>query len=199
MSAERQFGRIPGIGEKLAEQIHRELKIESLEELEMAANDGRLGSLDGLGSKRVLAVKNALESLFRRRRFQAHAASDPEPAVETLLEVDRLYRERENANKLKMIAPKRFNPEQNAWLPIMHLELDEWIFTALFSNTARAHKLGKTHDWVVLFFENVDDHHHGQASVVTEYRGKLKRKRVVRGREEQCLECYRRGVVDAAT
>jgi hypothetical protein len=27
-----------------------------------------------------------------------------------------------------------------------------WHFTALFSNTARAHELRRTRDWVVLYF-----------------------------------------------
>jgi putative hydrolase len=58
----------------------------------------------------------------------------------------------------------------------------------LFSNTAQAHKLNKTRDWVVLFYEKdgVED----QATVVTETRGELKGKRVVRGREQECKKYY---------
>jgi hypothetical protein len=65
--------------------------------------------------------------------------------------------------------------------------------TALFSNTARAHALGRTHDWVVLFYERNGDE--GQCTVVTETRGPLAGRRVVRGRESECAQ---RGVGRAA-
>ena len=44
-------------------------------------------------------------------------------------------------------------PTGKRWLPIMHLERDGWWFSALYANTARAHELGKTHDWVVIYYE----------------------------------------------
>lgn len=59
-----------------------------------------------------------------------------------LLDVDRAYRAA--AGALAKIAPKRFNPAGEAWLPILHTERGPWRFTALFSNTARAHSLGRT-------------------------------------------------------
>jgi hypothetical protein len=65
-----------------------------------------------------------------------------------------------------------------------HVERDGWAFTALFSNTARAHALGTTDDWVVLFFER--DGAEGRATVVTERAGPLAGRRVVRGREAEC-------------
>ena len=89
------------------------------------------------------------------------------------------------AGTLRTIAPKRFNPEGAAWLPILHTQRGEWHFTALYSNTARAHELGRTRDWVVIYF--YDDHHvEGQHTVVTETRGALAGRRVVRGREAEC-------------
>lgn len=66
----------------------------------------------------------------------------------------------------------------------------DWHFTALFSNTARAHDLGRTNDWVVLYF-NADDHAERQRTVVTEQRGPLGGRRVVRGREQECRDYYR--------
>jgi hypothetical protein len=51
--------------------------------------------------------------------------------------------------------------------------------------------LGRTHDWVVLYFYD-GDHREGQRTVVTETRGSLLGKRVVRGREEECRAFYRR-------
>ena len=73
-------------------------------------------------------------------------------------------------------------------MPIMHTERGEWEFTALYSNTARAHDLNKTHEWVVLYYDQdgVED----QATVVTETQGFLADKRVVRGREGECREYY---------
>ena len=88
------------------------------------------------------------------------------------------------------IAPRRFNPNNEAWLPILHAERDGWHFTALFSNTARAHELGRTHDWVVLYFYDSNDHVEGQHTVVTETRGALAARRVVRGREAECQAFY---------
>ena len=61
-----------------------------------------------------------------------------------------------------------------------------WRFTALYSNTARAHDLGKEHDWVVVTFHGPDGLE-GQCTVVTETRGELAGSRVVRGREAECL------------
>jgi hypothetical protein len=80
------------------------------------------------------------------------------------------------------------NPEGKRWLPILHVERDGYSFTALFSNTSRAHQLHTTHDWVVVFFER--DGHESQCTVVTETHGHLKGRRVVRGREEECRLHY---------
>ena len=66
---------------------------------------------------------------------------------------------------------------------------DDWQFTALYSNTARAHELDRTRDWVVLY--SYDGHlHEGQHTIVTESRGPLAGKRVVRGREAECMRYY---------
>ena len=112
--------------------------------------------------------------------------------VDTLLALDRNYRSRARAGSLPLIAPKRFNPEAKAWLPIMHAVREPWHFTVLFSNTARAHQLKRTSDWVVIYFED-SANHSGQSTVVTETHGALRGKRVVRGREAECRAYYRRG------
>jgi hypothetical protein len=49
----------------------------------------------------------------------------------------------------------------------------------------RAHDLGRTHDWVVIYFYD-DDHRESQCTVVTETHGPMTGKRVVRGREAEC-------------
>ena len=53
----------------------------------------------------------------------------------------------------------------------------------MFSNTARAHQLGRTGDWVVVYAAR--DGHEDQCTVVTEYQGPRAGRRVVRGREEE--------------
>ena len=53
-----------------------------------------------------------------------------------------------------------------AWLPVLHSRRGEWHFTALFSNTARAHELGHVRDWVVIYAED-EEHHERQYTVVT--------------------------------
>jgi putative hydrolase len=104
---------------------------------------------------------------------------------------DREYRAKAAADKLKKIAPKRFNPNGAAWLPILHSDRGRWHFTALFSNTARAHELDKVRDWVVLYFHS-DSGGEAQRTIVTETRGVLAGQRVVRGRERECLPVYER-------
>lgn len=110
------------------------------------------------------------------------------PPVADLLSVDREYRRKAGAGLLKTIAPVRFNPEHESWLPILHTSRGGHDFTALFSNTGRAHRLGRTHDWVVIYAEGRPDR--GQATIVTEYAGPLRGRRVVRGREAECLHHY---------
>jgi hypothetical protein len=130
---------------------------------------------------------------LRRLRRAGSGKSDTQlkaPDVGTLLDVDEEYRRKAEAGELRTIAPKRFNPENEAWLPILNTERGDWQFTALFSNTARAHELGKTDDWVVLYYER--DDREDQATVVTETHGPLEGKRVVRGREDACRRYYER-------
>ncbi len=192
------FKTVPGIGEELAERIHRELDIDTLEALEVAAHDGRLDEVAGFGPRRLEAVRDILATMLARsargraRRYdelerigaqiaKAEPAGD-KPPVSLLLQVDQEYRDKAAADELPRIAPRRNNPEGAAWLPILHSYEDGWHFTALFSNTDRAHELGRVRDWVVIYFEH--DGHEGQCTVVTEYRGARAGQRVVRGRED---------------
>jgi DNA polymerase (family X) len=109
--------------------------------------------------------------------------------VKHLLDVDREYRAGAEADTLPRIAPRRFNPEGKAWLPVLHTRRDDWAFTALFSNTARAHELDRVRDWVVVYVED-KAHHERQYTVVTAGQGTLAGRRVVRGRERECGELY---------
>jgi hypothetical protein len=112
------------------------------------------------------------------------------PGVDLLLDIDREYRDKARAGELRRIAPRRFNPERKAWLPVLHTRRGAWHFTALLSNTERAHELHRTYDWVVIFY-CAPHEGEGQATVVTERRGALTGRRVVRGREPECSRHYR--------
>lgn len=192
---ETLFEGIPGIGPRLAAVIHDELHVDTLEQLESAAHDGRLEKVPGFGPRRVAAVRAVLAERLGRRMPRPGRAPPgvPEggarkvasrPPVTALLDADREYRERAAQDGLPRIAPRRFNPEQKAWLPVLHTERDGWHMTLLFSNTARAHELHRTHDWVVIYYDD-GDHHEGQCTVVTEIYGGHAGQRVVRGRERE--------------
>jgi putative hydrolase len=185
---EKLFCSIPGIGPKLAHRIHEALHVDTLEALEAAAHDGRLESVPGVGRRRASMLQAALGSRLARVRPAARRAVR-EPTVETLLDVDREYRTKAAEDSLPKIAPRRFNPEGKAWLPILHTERNHWQFTALFSNTARAHELGRINDWVVIYF-HADTEPEVQRTVVTEKQGELAGRRVVRGRESECRAFY---------
>ena len=184
---------MPGIGPELARRIHDELGIETLMELEAAAFDGRLERVPGMGRRRVLAVRESLAGRFRRpRRSTERVPSGPgqaEPPVSELLDVDRDYLRAAREGALPRIAPKRFNPSREAWLPIFHTQRGDRHYTALFSNTARANELGTTRDWVVIYRD--DRGGDGQWTVVTSHFGSLRGRRIVRGREAECAAHYR--------
>jgi DNA polymerase (family 10) len=191
------FDTVPGLGETLARRIAEMLDIRTLEELEQAAHDGRLGKVEGFGPERVRAVQTALAGMLsstaqrraRQRTSEESDAADAEPPVALLLDVDAEYRRKAAAGDLDTIAPKRFNPEGKAWLPILRTRHGVWTFTALFSNTARAHEAGKTNDWVVIYFERQGQGEE-QRTVITQAQGPLAGRRVVRGREAETRHHY---------
>lgn len=185
---QRLLATVPGIGPKLAGRIYDELGIESLEDLEAAAYDGRLAQVAGFGGKRLRGVREALEGRLGRRAGRSQRRDGNQPPVEVLLDLDREYREQAEQDRLPRIAPRRFNPTGEAWLPVLHAARGEEHYSALFSNTARAHELGTTRDWVVIYRD--DRNGGGQWTVVTAGRGSLEGKRVVRGRERECEAYY---------
>jgi putative hydrolase len=190
---ESLFQTVPGVGRELARRIHEDLHVDTLEALEIAAHDGRLATVPGIGVRRVAAIRAGLAAMLGRTPARGDRDRQREPGVDLLLDVDREYRDGAAAGRLPVVAPRRFNPEGKAWLPILHTSRDGWHFTALFSNTARAHELDRTHDWVVMYFHD-DDHSEGQRTIVTETHGPLQGTRAVRGREAECAVLYRRSV-----
>jgi len=196
--AERTFATVPGIGAELAARIHEQLGIDTLQELELAAHNGSLLRVPGMGRRRMLAVRESLAGRFHRGPHDFESLFDvmshdgpvyEEVGVADILDIDQEYLRLSAAGQLVRIAPKRFNPNGKAWLPILHTDRHDQHFTALYSNSARAHQLGKTDDWVIIHH---DDEGNGQWTVVTEHHGRLKGKRVVRGRERECCRYYAR-------
>lgn len=183
------FCAIPGIGPTLARRLHETLHVETLEQLEAALHE-KESRIAGIGPRRRAILRAALAQMLARLRPTRTGPVD-EPSVDVLLDVDREYRARAAANELRKIAPRRFNAKGEAWLPILHTARGRWHFTALFSNTARAHELDKVRDWVVLYFHS-DTGGESQRTIVTETRGVLSGQRVVRGRERECLSVYER-------
>lgn len=179
---------VPGIGRVLAARLHHDLGIDTLEQLEAAAHDGRLKDIAGFGDKRVPGIIDSLTSRLGRVPRARKIVKIHEPSVAELLNVDREYREKAARSQLRTIAPHRFNPTREAWLPILHTEPASRRYTALFSNTARAHQLGKTRDWVVVYYDGRMGER--QCTIITSERGPLAGKRIVRGRETECLEYY---------
>jgi putative hydrolase len=68
----------------------------------------------------------------------------------------------------------------------LHTVRRPWHFTALYSNTALAHQHGRTGDWVVIYFHR-DATPEGRRTIVTETQGPAHGRRIVRGREAECL------------
>lgn len=183
------FQTVPGIGPELARRIRDNLDADSLEALEAAAHDGSLEAVSGVGPKRAEAIGNALAVLLARHRPAPRSGVAERPTLDLILDVDAEYRSRAEAGDLARIAPRRFNRRKKAWLPILHTRRGHWEFTALYSSTPLAHRLKRSRDWVVIYY-HTDSDPEGQCTVVTETRGPLKGKRVVRGREEDCRRHY---------
>lgn len=199
LTPERLFATIPGVGPVLAQRLADTLDGDTLEQLEAAL---RLGDAEvpGIGPRRRAAILAALEQRLARLPRLPARPRDPsdEPPVSLLLDADSLYRQKAERGELRQIAPRRFNPTGAAWLPILHARRGDWHLTVLYSNTARAHELGRTRDWVVIFFHD-EDGPERQCTVVTETRGALAGRRVVRGREDECAAHYHASEAEAVT
>jgi DNA polymerase (family 10) len=190
--SESLLASVPGIGKQIAARLRHDLRVRSLEQLEAAAHDGRLKDIGGIGEKKLAGIIDSLATRLRRVRPLRLSDNEksPEPSVDEILDVDREYREKATAGTLAKIAPRRFNPNREAWLPILHSERGTRHYIVLFSNTARAHEKGKTTDWVVLYCETRNGEQ--QYTVITSERGPLLGKRIVRSRELECMEYYYR-------
>jgi hypothetical protein len=177
---------VPGVGRILAERLHDDLGIETLADLETAAHDGRLETIAGFGPKRLAGIRDSLAQ--RLGRVRTLPTVEAAPSVAELLDVDREYRKKAAAGQLQRIAPRRFNPTGESWLPVLHTRRGARRYTALFSNTARAHRAGKTRDWVVLYSDTGTGE--SRHTLITAAFGPLRGRRVVAGREAECGVLY---------
>ena len=180
---------VPGIGKVIAERAHDRLGIDTLEELEVAAYDGRLAKVLRLGEKRIAGIRDSLASRLGRVRWSTRATTaHDQPPVGEILDVDREYRQKSDQGVLPTIAPRRFNPQHQKWLSILHTHRGNRHYTAVFSNTPRAHQLNKISDWVVIYYDGRGRER--QCTVITAMYGPLAGRRIVRGREEECRQYY---------
>ena len=149
---------LPGVGFRLAEQLHDRLGIHSVDALLEAGADGRLEAA-GVTGKRL----TGLMATARARQEAMHAPEPPrdEPALSLLLELDDTYRRREGSS----------------W------DRDGWRLRAHYADTALAHRRGMTRDWVVIEYSRPGLT--GQRTIVTETDGDLAGSRIVRGREAE--------------
>ena len=66
---------VAGVGPQMAHRIHEQLGIETLEELEVAAYDGRLRQVEGIGRKRLAAIRDSLEAAASRLALHVAAGT----------------------------------------------------------------------------------------------------------------------------
>ncbi|MFO0846596.1 MAG: helix-hairpin-helix domain-containing protein [Gemmataceae bacterium] len=148
---------LPGVGPRLAEALRDRLGVTTLEGLRQAARDGRLTR--HVGRRRLQGIVTAAEA---RLREESSTLALDEPTVGDLVAFDTGFR-----NGVETQGRRA-----------------GWVMRAAPANTALAHRLGMTSDWVVIEFERGEVC--GQRTVVTETQGDLAGQRVVRGREAEC-------------
>lgn len=162
-------GQLPGVGPVLARRVRVMLGIDTLEELEEAARDGRLLPLRGFGGRRVEALAELVATRLGRRGRPRPLP----PPVALLLDIDRRFREMASGGEHS----------------VLHEEREGWEFTALYANTPVAIQRGMLRDWVAIYHERDGDE--GMVMVVTETANARAGSRVVRGRElEGSLPSY---------
>jgi putative hydrolase len=183
--------RLPGIGKSLARRIAEILRTGRSRRLEqLRGQDGGdlFTTLPQVGKRLAGRIHDTLGtgSLEELQR----AAHDGRLRRIAGLDVDRQYRRQAQRGTLPTVAPRRSNPDGDIWLPVLRTVRGGRRFCAHYTNSARSHRLGQTRDWVAIFRE--DKQHFAQWTVVTAQGGPLAGRRVVRGREGECLAHYSR-------
>jgi hypothetical protein len=140
-----------------------------------------LDALPGVGP----GIAAVIGDILRTRAVPVSAgkrhARASQPPVQMLLDVDRVYRSQRVAGKASAAGTARE----------LTLQRDDWHLRAFYSHSSRAQELGRTRDWVIVVAARGDEPP-CQHTIVTETRGKLAGRRIVRGRESACRNYYSR-------
>jgi DNA polymerase (family X) len=180
---------LPTVGPRMADRIRTSLGATTLEEVYAAAYDGRLRRVAGMGRKRLQAIRESLSLRLNHPAPPKRQILGPNPPpVEVLLELDRIYRQRAVKGRLITVAPRRFNPTGEAWLPVLRIKHNGRRYCVYYANSARSHQLDHLHDWVVIYCLEKEDF--GRWTVITSTYGRLRGRRIVRGREAECNAHY---------
>jgi hypothetical protein len=183
---ERLLQMIPGVGPQLARRLQEALHVDTLEGLEAAVRDGRLDQVSGLGERRSAMLRKAIGDLMSRVRIDAPSAAE-EPPVGILLDIDREYREKAAASMLPRVPAGEGKRADDGVVPVLHARRDPWYFTAMYANGARTHSRG---DDAVLVYFHSERNPETQRTVAGERRGPFAGRRIVRGREAECIELF---------
>lgn len=190
---------ISGLSQSLALSVEKFLQTGLMPTLELLRGNGLsprfMRSPDRPRPHRVIHNRHAA-MLQRVVTPPNPARAHTEPSISQLLSIDAEYRKKADNGELVRIAPRQFNPNGDEWLPILHARRNKWHYTAAFSNTAHAHEAGMTHDWVIIHRDAGEKS--GHWTVITSQFGNLKGRRIVRGREVECLAFYHRHPADAS-
>ncbi|MBL6705955.1 MAG: hypothetical protein ISQ06_07585 [Planctomycetaceae bacterium] len=195
---------ISGLSKSLALSIEKFLRTGLMPTLELLRGNGLsprfMRSTDCPRRRSVInarppgTVQRA--SLQRSTTLPPSTRGHADPSIEQLLSIDAEYRTKAANEQLVRIAPRQFNPTGEEWLPVLHARRNKWHYTAAFSNTAHAHQEGMTHDWVIIHLDAAE--RSGHWTVITSQFGKLKSRRIVRGREAECVAFYQRHPTDVS-
>lgn len=184
---------IPGLRQSLALSIEKFLKTGLMPTLEILRGNGLsprlMRSAEDSRPRRVIHARHSVR-FDRAVTLPVPANRQDEPSIEELLSIDAEYRKKAASDELDRIAPRKLNPTGDRWLPVLHTRRNKWHYTAAFSNTAHAHEEGMTHDWVIIHRDASD--RSGHWTVITSRFGHLQGRRIVRGREGECLTFYDR-------
>jgi len=184
------LARIPTIGSKLAAKLHQKYNINSVFDLQRLVKKGKLKYFEGIGPKRESAIRN-----FFDHDFGQNEAGKQNQKAGTLLTFDRMYRSKVKDDLLpkdhpEINAPGNQNSEKYNRQPIWKFCEDGKNFTIQFSDSHRARLLNKTSDWVLLHLDTPSESY--RWTVITSQFGSLKGKRIVLGREGDCVKFYSR-------
>jgi hypothetical protein len=141
--------------------------------------DGRggLDALPGVGPGIAAIIDDILRTKAAEKTSRRRTRAS-QPPVQLLLDVDRQYRAQKVSGKVGAARELR-------------VQRDGWHVRVFYSNSTRAQELARTRDWVIVVAAR-GDARPCQHTVVTETRGKLAGRRVVRGRESACRNYYSR-------